>query len=196
MKPYSKKYFRNYEAVEVPDGKGGSKKELRYYGDLYCQDLTEEARRLQKRLFLTAALLCDAAWVLAVTRNIEGNRGGLLSAMGLGLIFPLFFMTVGCARGCRMKKDMTRNDYRGSSLFIRFGSSAGALLALATAVWQGVFIFDGGVPSETSAGYAAIAGYAFTAAACAVVCFFEMRTKYIITKGRNGAVEPDRHQYE
>lgn len=193
MKPYSKKYFADYEAVQVPDGRGGVKKTLRYTGPVYHRNLDGAARRRQKVLFAIAAALCDVAFLLAVTRNIQSNYDGPLAALGLGLIFPLFFFTAGCLCNIWRKPDMTQNEYRSSALFIRYGALAAALLGLVLAIWHGVYTTRHGLPGEFAASCLATACYGAVAMFSAVVCFFEWKTSYVVTPGQNGKVEPTRH---
>lgn len=122
--------------IEEPDGKGGTKKTLRYFGNYHCCELDEAAAAAQKRKFLVVTLAADVLFVLGITRNIPGNRDGISAALGLLTGIPLFFLTLGSFHNLSRRQNLTENEYRESRLYIRYGALGAAFVAAATFIFQ------------------------------------------------------------
>lgn len=190
----AKKHFRNYKVVDELDENGKVKQVLRYFGDTYARDLPPAQRTKQKRLFLTMAVLADAAYLLASTRNIAGTRGGPSAGFTLGMLIPLFFLTAGSVNNALAKPEMTRNEYNETTLFLRFGGAVSAVLGAVLAVWQAVLAAQGG-GAEMVPAVLCVCGLAAAAAAAGVAYGSEKETKYTVTRGM-GTGEDDAQDEE
>lgn len=157
------KYFKDYEVVDRLDENGNFVRELEYRGDFYTRNMDADEHRKQKWSVLMLCLLADAFFIVGATQNVTSTRSGFSAALALGLIIPLFFMTLGGIHNFSPKQKLSVNEYKGVSSFLRMGGRITACLgALNTVVHSIVWAYYG-IAAEQTTGLFCIAGFLFMA---------------------------------
>ena len=90
--PLSKRYFDDFEVEVTLDSRGRAKRNLVYIGDTYTALVPDAVFRRRKWSFLLLAVLCAGIFVGANSVNVSSNREGVLAALGVLAVIPLFLV--------------------------------------------------------------------------------------------------------
>ena len=192
MKPFSKRYFQDFETQTKLDGKGRPRQELVYIGNTYTALMPEAALRRRKRVRLILAVLCAAAFVAANNVNVASNRRGVLAALGILIVIPLFLVCYSCVCGLRKPQTLRRTEYIETSMFLKFGSFFSGVLGVVLLVWHGVYAARNALPGELGGEVFVTAAWGVLAGCCVFLWITELRTEYRV-RNREGNVIHKEH---
>lgn len=148
--PISKRYWDDFEVKTELNSKGKPKRKLVYIGDTYTALVPETVFRRRKITFLLTSILCALVFVSANCVNVSSNRQGLLAALGILIVIPLFLVCYACICRLRKARSLRRGEYIETSMFLKFGSFFTAALGLVLFLWHGIFVLRSALPSELS----------------------------------------------
>lgn len=176
--PMAKRYFDDFEVRTVLGKNGKTKRELIYIGDTYTAQVSDQVYQRRKWVFLALATLCAAVFVGANSVNVASNRQGMLAALGILIVIPLFLVCYACV--CRLRKPRTlqRMQYIETSMFLKFGAFFSGLLGLGLFVWHSVFALVGAQPGELAGEAFVAAAWGVLAGSCIYLWIAELRTEY------------------
>ena len=146
--PLSKRYFDDFEVEVTLDSRGRAKRNLVYIGDTYTALVPDAVFRRRKWSFLLLAVLCAGIFVGANSVNVSSNREGVLAALGVLAVIPLFLVCYACVYRLCKPPTLQRMEYIEASMFLKFGGFLLALLGIVLFVWHGVFSLRHALPSE------------------------------------------------
>lgn len=197
----AKRYFKNYRMIEEPDGKGGTRKTLKYFGDYHYCTLEDQAFKRQRILFISLAVAADLIYLIGFTRNIPGNRSGIGAAAGLLTAIPLFFLTLGAIHNLTKGQNLTENDYRESRLYMRYGANGAAALMTVTFLVNLVNLILNSGDGRRTTYFAALVSFAITTAVGIFLGRAEKQTPFVLIQGSGSddnpaeASEREQHPY-
>ncbi len=190
--PRAKRYFDDFEVRTVLGKNGKPKREYHYIGDTYTAQLTGEAWRRRKGVFLALAALCAAVFVGANSVNVASNRQGVLAALGILIVIPLFLVCYACVYRLRKGAALQRTEYIEISMFLKFGGCFTGLLGCALFVWHAAFALTGAQPGEVAGEWGVTAAWGALAASGLYLWIAELRTRYC-RRNREGNVIQHEH---
>lgn len=190
--PGAKRYFDDFEVQTVLGKNGKSKRQLVYIGDTYTPQLSEGTFRLRKKLFFALALVCAAMFVLSNGINVASNRYGLLAALGVLEVIPLFLVVYSCIYRLRKPQTLQRTEYVEASMFLKFGAFFSSLLGSVLFVWHLVFALGNALPQEAAGEALVCTGWGVMAGCSIYLWIAELRTAYI-QRDRDGEIVRREH---
>ena len=146
--PLSKRYSDDFEVEVTLDSRGRAKRNLVYIGDTYTALVPDAVFRRRKWSVLRLAVLCAGILVGANRVNVSSNREGVLAALGVLAVIPLFLVCYACVYRLCKPPTLQRMEYIEASMFLKFGGFLLALLGIVLFVWHGVFSLRHALPSE------------------------------------------------
>lgn len=186
MKPWSKKYFADYEERAIPGGAG--KKELVYNGNTWQIQFPPEKLKKRKILFIAMAAVCIALFVAITLQNVESNREGAIASISIATVIPMFVLVYGCLYSLTQKETMTKMQHMESVMLIRFGSFFTAFMGYLEGIWH-IIALKGGALTENSVIEAVLAcGWCAIGVVATVLWVIEMRTKYVVRNKYGGII--------
>lgn len=184
MKPWSKKYFADYEEREIPGGDG--KKELVYNGNTWQIQLPYEKQKKRKILFVAMATVCIVLFAAITLQNVESNREGAIASISIATVIPMFVLTYGCLYGLAQKETMTEAQHMESVMFIRFGSFFTAFMGCLEGIWHIIALRGGALTENPSMEAVLTCGWFAIAVVATILWVLEMRTKYVVRNKYGG----------
>ena len=189
----AKKYFADFDVQETIDEKGRRKKVLIYKGNTWTMMVPEEKLLTRKIIFLVIALVMIGPGIPANLLNVAGNRAGIPAAAGLLSFVPMFFVLYACIYSLIIKTPvLQRAQYRETSIFLKVGSAAVALLALTAIIGHIIVAAIGEIPEERGMEILSAGLWLVSALAAAALFIWEMKTEYV-QKRHDGTIVPKEH---
>ena len=185
--PLSKRYFDDFEVEVTLDSRGRAKRNLVYIGDTYTALVPDAVFRRRKWSFLLLAVLCAGIFVGANSVNVSSNREGVLAALGVLAVIPLFLVCYACVYRLCKPPTLQRMEYIEASMFLKFGGFLLALLGIVLFVWHGVFSLRHALPSEVGRELSVTAAWGLMAGSARYLWIAELTTEYC-QRNREGAV--------
>lgn len=189
----AKNFFSDFDIQESIDEKGRKKKVLIYKGNTWTMQVPEEKLPRRKIIFLMLTLVMVGLSVFANLQNVAGNRSGIAAGAGLIFFVAAFFMGYSCIYSLILKTPvLQRAQYRETSIYLKIGSAAAAVLALTAMVTHIVIAAIGEIPGERGGEILAAALWLAAGGIAAVLFFWEMKTEYV-QKRNDGTVVRKEH---
>lgn len=190
MKPWSKKYFADYEEKKTPGGDG--KKELVYNGNTWQIQLSPKKLKRRKILFVSMAAVGIALFVAITLQNVESNREGAIASVSIATVIPMFVLVYGCLYSLVQKETMTKMQHMESVMLIKFGAFFTAFMGYLEGIWH-IIALKGGVLTENPGMEAVLAcGWCAIGVIMTVLWVIEMQTKYVV-RNKYGAIIDQTH---
>lgn len=190
--PRAKRYFDDFEVRTVLGSNGKTKREFIYIGDTFTALVPEPVYRRRKKLGFALSLLCAAIFLVANSVNVASNRQGVLAALGILIVIPLFLVCYSCA--CRLRKGLTlqRTEYVETSMFLKFGAFFAGVLGIVLFVWHGVWALGSTLPGERGGEIFVTLAWGVLAACAVYLWIREVTTEYR-QRNREGNVIQKEH---
>lgn len=189
----AKNFFSDFDIQESIDEKGRKRKILIYKGNTWTIQVPEEKLPRRKIIFLVLTLVMVGLSVFANLQNVAGNRSGIAAAAGLLFFVAAFFTGYSCIYSLILKTPvLQRAQYRETSIYLKIGSAAAAVLALTAMVTHIVIAAIGEIPGERGGEILAAALWLAAGGIAVVLFFWEMKTEYV-EKRNDGTVVRKEH---
>lgn len=190
--PRAKRYFDDFEIRTVLGKNGKPKREYLYIGDTYTAQLADGAWRRRKGVFFALAALCAVVFVGANSVNVASNRQGVLAALGILIVIPLFLVCYACVYRMRKGRALRRTEYIEASMFLKFGACFASALGCVLFFWHAAFALTEARPGEVASEWCVTAAWGALAASSLYLWIAELQTRYC-HRNREGNVIQHEH---
>ena len=118
-----KKYFDDYEYIEVPKKNGkGTKRQMVYIGETYTWDLPLKEQKKQCLWFTLISVLCGGIHLFGAVQALPSNSTSVVGVPAALALISIFVMLFGSVNGFTVKGAMEKSKYRGTALYRRYGA--------------------------------------------------------------------------
>lgn len=190
--PLAKRYFDDFEVRTVLGKTGKPKREYLYIGDTYTAQLTEDVWRRRKKVFFALASFCAVVFIGANSINVASNRRGVLAALGILIVIPLFLVCYACVYRLRKSGTLRRTEYIEVSMFLKFGACFTSVLGFMLFVWHAAIAMSGIRLGETVGEWCVTVAWGAVAASSLYLWIVELRTHYC-HRNREGNIIQNEH---